>query len=101
MVVPTRKLLSCISRDQAAKLKELEADNEEVIDENCWVFSEYFKEVLRDKDRGRSLESNPPSVVLERKGKDEGDKLEKVKGGQSKTGEQGPKNTRYNVMLSL
>ncbi|PKI75120.1 hypothetical protein CRG98_004455 [Punica granatum] len=52
---PSEKLLSSMSGDQAAKLKELEGNYKEVIDENCLVLSEYFKEVLGDKDEGRGV----------------------------------------------
>ncbi|PKI36627.1 hypothetical protein CRG98_042980, partial [Punica granatum] len=72
VVVPSEKLLSSMSGDQAAKLKELEGNYEEAINENCRVLSEYFKEVLRDKDGGRGLKHNPPSAILEKKQNNDG-----------------------------
>ncbi|XP_061993756.1 putative E3 ubiquitin-protein ligase LIN [Rosa rugosa] len=55
--------LSKMSGNQTAGLKELESSYERVLDENCRVFSEYFREVLENKDGGRVID--PPAVVLE------------------------------------
>ncbi|KAJ0751755.1 hypothetical protein HanPI659440_Chr09g0316481 [Helianthus annuus] len=88
-------LLSKMNGDQALELKELERDYEEVLDENCRVFVEYFKEVLENKDGDRVIVM--PDVVLEavRKGGND----EYSRDGKSLSAEFGSENGRYNVMF--
>lgn len=59
---PGSNSLSKMSGSQTSELKELESSYEKVLDENCRVFSEYFREVLENKDGGRVI--NPPTVVF-------------------------------------
>ncbi|KAF5197874.1 Ring-type e3 ubiquitin transferase [Thalictrum thalictroides] len=88
------KLLSGVSKIQGKKLKNLEKDYEEVLDQNCKAFAGYLKEILEDKDGTRSI--SPPPLILT-KFSDEGEvdfdsenklKLEDIK----------MSNGRYNVM---
>ncbi|PIA64874.1 hypothetical protein AQUCO_00100385v1 [Aquilegia coerulea] len=51
-----------ISKYQGKKLKNLEKDYEEVLDENCKVFAGYLKEVVEDRDGTRSI--SPPPLIL-------------------------------------
>ncbi|KAI6681868.1 hypothetical protein NL676_035749 [Syzygium grande] len=67
VVLPCTKVLSKMSGDQAAKLKELESNYERVIDENCTVFARYFREVLKSGEGGRAVK--PPPVVVEKRGR--------------------------------
>lgn len=60
-MLPCAKLLSKMSEDQAWKLRELEREYEEVLDENCRVVAVYFKEVLVNKN-GDALVS--PSLLV-------------------------------------
>ncbi|GJT68593.1 putative E3 ubiquitin-protein ligase LIN [Tanacetum coccineum] len=62
-VVSCMDLLSKMNGDQALELKELEKEYEYVLDENCRIFVEYFKEVLENEDG--DIVIVPPSVVLE------------------------------------
>ncbi|XP_038700840.1 putative E3 ubiquitin-protein ligase LIN isoform X1 [Tripterygium wilfordii] len=89
VVLPSNKLLSHMSGDQAFELKELESSYEEVLDENCRVFANYFKEVLENSDANKSI--SPPSVILKEVGDGEHSKDEKIK-----LEELGFKNGRYN-----
>ncbi|XP_019150842.1 PREDICTED: putative E3 ubiquitin-protein ligase LIN-1 [Ipomoea nil] len=54
--------LSTMSGDQASDLKDLEGSYEEILDENCRAFAEYFMEVLRNEDGNKLVD--PPPVVL-------------------------------------
>ncbi|XVE98142.1 hypothetical protein REPUB_Repub03eG0079900 [Reevesia pubescens] len=93
MVVPSSKSLSKMSGDQASELKELERNYEEVIDENCRVFVQYFKGVLENSDGNRLI--SPPDLVLKRTEKAE--ELENYHEDKNiKRKELGLKNGRYN-----
>ncbi|XP_012076733.1 putative E3 ubiquitin-protein ligase LIN isoform X2 [Jatropha curcas] len=92
VVLPSSKLLSKMSGGQALELKELESSYEEVVDENCRVFANYFKEVLGNSDENILI--TPPSIVLKEIGKV--DKLEGNEDKKIKTEEFGLKNGRYN-----
>ncbi|KAF7819795.1 putative E3 ubiquitin-protein ligase LIN-1 [Senna tora] len=59
VVLPSTKLLSRMSDDQASKLRELEREYEEVVDENCRIVAQYFKQVLVN-DNGRD---SSPSII--------------------------------------
>lgn len=100
VVVPCTKLLSKMSGNQASELKELERNYEEVLDENCRVFFNYFKDVLENSNENGLV--NPPSVVL-RKLEEGGDhKLEQIIENETiKSEEGGWQNGRYNVMFYL
>lgn len=50
-----------MSGDQALALKGLEKDYEVLLDENCRIFVQYFKEVL--KNNGDEMIA-PPTIVL-------------------------------------
>ncbi|XP_045822566.1 LOW QUALITY PROTEIN: putative E3 ubiquitin-protein ligase LIN-1 [Trifolium pratense] len=60
--MPYAKLLSSVSGDQASKLRELEREYEEVLDENCRILAVYFKEVLVNKDEESTI--SPPLLIL-------------------------------------
>ncbi|XP_051148497.1 putative E3 ubiquitin-protein ligase LIN-1 [Andrographis paniculata] len=62
-IVSTTTLLSKMSGDQASALGDLEKDYEDLLDENCRVFVEYFKEVLRSKSEDQTIV--PPQIVLQ------------------------------------
>ncbi|KAK7358341.1 hypothetical protein VNO77_00268 [Canavalia gladiata] len=62
VVIPYAKVLSKMSEEQASKLREVEREYEEVLDENCRVLALYFKEVLVNKNGNASI--NPPSLIL-------------------------------------
>ncbi|KAH0743077.1 hypothetical protein KY290_031070 [Solanum tuberosum] len=83
------KSLSTISREQASQLKDLENEYEEILDENCRVFSRYFKEVLRAKNQDKIID--PPSVIVQRS-----DCFEFSKDEEMINQEYGLKNRRYN-----
>ncbi|KAH1049487.1 hypothetical protein GLYMA_08G037000v4 [Glycine max] len=63
VVLPCAKVLSKMSEEQAAKLREVERDYEEVLNQNCMVLAEYFKEVLVNEN-GDAAAISPPSLVL-------------------------------------
>lgn len=92
-MLPWTKLLSRMSEDQASKLRELEREYGEVLDENCRVLAVYFKEVLVNRDGDESI--SPPFLILKSAAEGEsGDYYRK---------EEMPmpvlENGRYNVML--
>ncbi|RDX92510.1 putative E3 ubiquitin-protein ligase LIN, partial [Mucuna pruriens] len=62
VVLPCTKVLSKMSEEQAAKLRKLEREYEEVLDENCGVFAAYFREVLLNRNGDASI--SPPSLIL-------------------------------------
>ncbi|KAI4376600.1 hypothetical protein MLD38_014344 [Melastoma candidum] len=96
VVLPYTKVLSKMSGDQASKLKELEDDYENVINENCKVFANYFKDILQQRDGSRSI--SPPEVVLEKtSGYERTEKMDE--GTSSESREIGMKNGRYNVSM--
>ncbi|CAN6540986.1 unnamed protein product [Malus baccata var. baccata] len=95
VVFSCSKSLSKMSGGQTSELKELESNYEKVLDENCRVFSNYFKQVLENKDASRRIDL--PAVILKRvEGRNE------VKNGDDddeqgiKTEEPGFENGRYN-----
>ncbi|KAI4346033.1 hypothetical protein L6164_013116 [Bauhinia variegata] len=71
VVLPCSKLLSRISEDQTLKLRVLEREYEEVIDENCRAVAKHFKEVLENKNGNPSLSS--PLLMVKSSGN--GDKV--------------------------
>ncbi|KAJ1393524.1 Zinc finger, RING/FYVE/PHD-type [Sesbania bispinosa] len=75
VVLPCTKLLSRMSEDQASKLRELEREYGEVLDENCRVFAVYFKEVLVNQEGEAAI--SPPLLIL--KSAAEGDSRENRK----------------------
>jgi hypothetical protein len=98
VTMPYAKLLSSVSGDQASKLRELEREYEEVLDENCRVLAVYFREVLVNKDENSTI--SPPLLILN----------SAVEGGRGNHGGEDIKeemqmpameNGRYNVMLSF
>lgn len=100
VVLPCTKVLSKMSGDQAAKLKELESNYERVIDENCTVFARYFREVLKSGEGGRAVK--PPPVVVEKRGRV--DVLEEEETTEDRTADSeasGFNHGRYNVMHFL
>jgi len=84
-----------MSGGQTSELKELESNYEKVLDENCRVFSNYFKQVLENKDASRLID--PPSVMLKTIVS-----VDQVQYGDDeqgiKTEEPGFENGRYNVI---
>ncbi|KAL0427019.1 UNVERIFIED_CONTAM: hypothetical protein Slati_2876700 [Sesamum latifolium] len=95
-IISNTTLLSKMSGDQASALKDLERDYEELLDENCRIFVEYFKRILRNKD-GDHVIVPPPKVVLQ-KGETADHKL--VYSDDEKIKNQGFESTnrRYNPM---
>ena len=95
MVLPCAKVLSKMSEEQAGKLREVEREYEEVLDENCRVLAEYFKEVLVKENSDAGI--SPPPLIL--KSAAEGG------GRENQTEEMTPmsvlENGRYNVMLYI
>nr|GLL27711.1 putative E3 ubiquitin-protein ligase LIN-1 [Ipomoea trifida] len=61
-VIVSATRLSTMSGDQASDLKDLEGNYEEILDENCRAFAEYFMEVLQNEDGNKLVD--PPRVVL-------------------------------------
>ncbi|XP_028806521.1 putative E3 ubiquitin-protein ligase LIN-1 [Neltuma alba] len=92
VVLPPTKLLSRMTNDQASKLRELERDYEETIDDNCRIVAEYFKEVLVSNTSDSSV-SLPLSVL-----KNSGDDAEMKQSQQEMVQTDIPlfKNGRYN-----
>lgn len=89
------KLLSGVSKDQGEKLKELERDYEEVLNDNCKVFAGYLKEVLDNRDENRSI--TPPPLIMTRfstEGELDFDAENKFNSGETEMS-----NRRYNVSL--
>lgn len=87
--------LSTMSGDQTSDLKDLERNYEEILDENCRAFAEYFMEVLQNEDGNKLID--PPSVVL---GKNKmAEKFHHSEDEKMKTEGFRFKNGRYNVML--
>ncbi|KAL9330155.1 hypothetical protein ACSQ67_005158 [Phaseolus vulgaris] len=62
VVLPCAKVLSKMSEEQAGKLREVEREYEEVLDENCRVLAEYFKEVLVKENSDAGI--SPPPLIL-------------------------------------
>ncbi|KAD6454725.1 hypothetical protein E3N88_09431 [Mikania micrantha] len=93
-IVSCTTLLSKMNDNQALKLKELERDYEQVLDENCRVFVGYFKEILGNKDGNRVIDR--PSVVLEAVHK--GDKYEYNQDEKSTSTDFGSENRRSSVL---
>lgn len=96
VVMPYAKLLSNVSGDQVSKLRELEREYEEVLDENCRVLAVYFKEVLVNKDEDATV--SPPLLILKSNAGADGDD----NGGEHRKEDmQIPllENGRYNVMF--
>lgn len=92
-----RGALARMSGEQAAELKMLERDYEEVLDENCRVFAGYLKEVLENSEGNTSVA--PPELVLGRNWDHrEVWAVDGMKIGDLKLGEKGiEENGRYNV----
>ncbi|KAG5058777.1 hypothetical protein JHK86_013773 [Glycine max] len=63
VLLPCAKVLSKMSEEQAAKLREVEREYEDVLNQNCMVLAEYFKEVLVNEN-GDAAVVSPPSLVL-------------------------------------
>lgn len=62
-------LISTMSGDEAAELKELEAAYEEVVDENTGAFALFLKEVVQGRNGRDGVDQVlPPSLVLDRIG---------------------------------
>lgn len=100
VVVPCAKLLSKMSGSQASELKELERNYEELLDENCRVFANYFKQVLENSSDSGLIIITPPSVVLMKIEKVGGaDQLHQKQDENIKSEELQWENGRYNVML--
>lgn len=96
-VLPSAKLLSKMSGDQASKVRELEREYSEVLDENCRILAEYFKEVLVNRD-GDATSISPPLLILKSAAEDGGREKENRK--EQIPTEPPPvlQNGRYNVM---
>lgn len=97
VVLPPTKLLSRMSGDQASKLRELERDYEEALDDNCRIVAEYFKEVLVNNNGDSSI--SPPLLIL--KSSREDGKMVNTQEEMVETEMPSLKNGRYNVMLYL
>lgn len=98
-VLPSAKLLSKMSGDQASKVRELEGEYSEVLDENCRILAEYFKEVLVNRD-GDATSISPPLLILKSAAEDGGREPEKENRKEQIPTEPPPvlQNGRYNVM---
>ncbi|KAG8367387.1 hypothetical protein BUALT_Bualt16G0066700 [Buddleja alternifolia] len=72
-IISTTTLLSKMSGDQTSALKDLERDYEDLLDENCRLFVDYFKAVLHKKDGDDELVV-PPSILLENTANAAGDR---------------------------
>ncbi|EEF48225.1 F-box and wd40 domain protein, putative [Ricinus communis] len=92
IILPSSKLLSKMSGGQALEFRELEGSYDDVLDENCRVYAQYFKEILKNNDENRVI--TPPSLILKETGKV--DKLNGSEDKMIKTEELGLKNGRYN-----
>ncbi|KAL5768811.1 hypothetical protein ACOSP7_015355 [Xanthoceras sorbifolium] len=95
VVVHGTKSLSKMSGNQTSGLKELERNYEEVLDENCRVFANYFKHVLETSDENAVI--SPPLVVMETE--KDGDVLDHNHNHEDqliKTDQLGMQNGRYN-----
>lgn len=107
VVSNTTTLLSTMSGDQAAVLKDLERDYSVLLEENCRLFVEYFKEVLvRNKveDNGDQVVMIiPPAILLHRDPINGGDNKKVVDSDEDEIASQGfeSKNRRYNVMFDF
>lgn len=95
VVLTPTKLLSRISDDQASRLRELERDYEEAIDDNCRIVADYFKEVLVNNTGDSSI--SPPLSVLKNSRDDA--EMEHRQEEIVETNTPLFKNGRYNVML--
>lgn len=94
-VIVSATRLSTMSGDQASDLKDLEGNYEEILDENCRAFAEYFMEVLQNEDGNKLVD--PPRVVL---GKNRmAEKFHHSEDEEMEIGGFRFKNGRYNVML--
>lgn len=69
VVLAATNSLSAMSGEQSSELRNLEREYEEILDENCRVFAQYFKEILRNKDECKF--TDPPSVIVQRNEKSE------------------------------
>ena len=96
MVLPCAKVLSKMSEEQAAKLREVERDYEEVLNQNCMVLAEYFKEVLVNEN-GDAAAISPPSLVLKSAAEDGRGGVENRKEEMMKMSVL--ENGRYNVIM--
>jgi len=94
-VLPCAKVLSKMSEEQAAMLREVEREYEEVLDENCRVLAEYFKEVLVNENSDAGI--SPPSLIM--KSGAEGGGRENITEEITRTNLL--ENGRYNVMLYI
>ncbi|KAK7295457.1 hypothetical protein RJT34_18366 [Clitoria ternatea] len=72
--IVSSKSLSKMSEEEARKLRDLEREYEEVVDENCKVVAVYFKEVLENEHKDASID--PPLLTLSSVG--EGDETEEI-----------------------
>ncbi|KAK3210681.1 hypothetical protein Dsin_015387 [Dipteronia sinensis] len=94
VVVRGTKSLSKMSGNQASGLKELERNYLEVLDENCRVLANYFKDVLEASEDQNAFIS-PPLVVIETV--KDGDVLyHNYEDEQMKSDQLGMQNGRYN-----
>lgn len=97
-IVSTTRVLSKMSGHQASALKDLERDYEVLLDENCRIFVEYFKEVLQNKAGDEMIV--PPTIVLHKS--ERADELSFNSDEENiKNQEFGSTNRRYNVMLNF
>nr|KYP61633.1 U-box domain-containing protein 15 [Cajanus cajan] len=69
VVLPCAKVLSKMSEEQATKLREVEREYEEVLDQNCRVLATYFKEVLACENGDAAV--SPPSLILKSSGRED------------------------------
>lgn len=95
MVLPCAKVLSKMSEEQAAKLREVEKEYEEVLDDNCRILAEYFKEVLVNENSDARI--SPPSLIM-KSGAESGGR-ENIREEITRTNLL--ENGRYNVMLYI
>ncbi|KAM7276951.1 hypothetical protein ACFE04_018817 [Oxalis oulophora] len=64
VVLPNDKVLSRMNGNQARELKGFEVEYERVVDENCRVFGDYFKQVLSFNSNNSEMVISPPLVVF-------------------------------------
>ncbi|WCJ42504.1 Transducin/WD40 repeat-like superfamily protein [Euphorbia peplus] len=97
LVVSSSKSLSKMSGGQALELKELESSYDGVVDDNCRVFAQYFREILRNSDGNVMIET--PSLIMKTVGNVDEQLLDGGREGdydEIKTESSELKNGRYN-----
>ena len=60
--ITSTKSLSKMSDEQASELKRLETEYDAVLDENCRILANYFKEVLENEEENTL--TSPPMITI-------------------------------------